>query len=203
MASIIDKPTSKAQKETNKKSKKEEEATDFGILDYKDFLKVRKLDFISDLIVGTEESAKAILDDEERRLREEVESQKREEEEMRRKERHESLEFRRGTWNSKIINYIGDMKTRNGLTIIEETESTSIDASSAKISQLPKRFSLLSKNTPQSNSIALVQDLQQRFEIIWSNLKMPLDQKIDMVKLFYLIYRQLNMAITAIHPYHL
>lgn len=54
-----------------KKPKKDEEVVDISIHDYKEFLKIRKLDFISDLIVRDEELLKALLEEEDMRCREE------------------------------------------------------------------------------------------------------------------------------------
>lgn len=175
--------SSKAQRFNSRKSKKEEELIDFGIKDYKEYLKVRKLDFIGDLIVGEEESAKALLEAEEKKKREKEEAKEREKEEMRIKEREESLKYGRGTWNAKIVDYMASIGEPDEPALDEadngkNPEGAVIDFS--PLSDSPK--SPLTPDIAKSPETSSVTHglLQQKFEVIWKNLKMPLDQRMDM-----------------------
>lgn len=175
---------SKARNTKEKKSKKDDDGYDIGIKDYKDYLKVRKLDFISDLIIGEEESAKAFLEDEERRLRQEKEAQDKKKEEKREKERSESLNYRRGTWNSKIVDYIAEMNERDETSLgfdamhvpnTAQNDGVRGTSFSGKSPAIQRSLSLSDTRTSSAEQV------QQQFEIIWKNLKMPLDQRMDMV----------------------
>jgi hypothetical protein len=216
--------TPKLQKDKDKKSKKEEDFIDFGIKDYKEYLKIRKLDFIGDLIVGVEETAKAIIETEEMRKieRERVEELAREE--IKLKERLDSLKYRRGTWNVKIINilreisneitadapeinpadssqYIDDSSLSNYATesrkSSQDRQPTSESVSKSGIQQtfvnpadsfqyiddslLSNYASESRKSSPDRRTTSVNKSgIQQKFEVIWKNLKMPLDQRMDM-----------------------
>ena len=172
---------------------KEENNLDFGISDYKEYLKVRKVDFIAEFIVGAEESAQALLDDEERRIQETEDLSLKEKLVKEELERNENLKFQKGSWNSRIIDYLDDIRGRNELAMIEEDNQTFnaqnsftrnlklqkgrsfTESKSAEISAVPK----LQKR--KTFSIIESQSLQDQLENIWLKLKMPLDQRMDMV----------------------
>jgi hypothetical protein len=178
-------------RKSQKKSRKDDE-NDFGMADYKEFLKGRKLDFIGDLIVGAEESAKALLEEEERRRIEQEEAEELKKEEERRKERQESLRYRKGTWNAKIVDYIAEMGEMHEIELPLETTLEQLHTSRKSL-EVPQSHILTNDIVPQARR--LTNDkvgqsrrstttnfsyIQQRFEVIWKNLKMPLDQRLDM-----------------------
>lgn len=172
--------TPKFQKDKDKKSKKEEDFIDFGIKDYKEYLKIRKLDFIGDLIVGVEETAKAIIETEEMRKIERERAEELAREEIRLKERLDSLKYRRGTWNVKIINILREINeiTADAPEINPADSSQYIDDSSLSNYATESRKSSQDRQ-PTSESVSK-SGIQQKFEVIWKNLKMPLDQRMDM-----------------------
>jgi hypothetical protein len=89
--------------------RKEEEAMNCGFEDYKEFLKVRRCDFVNELILGETAPEAIVVDPDLIRRQEEEARLIREEEERKARVHKEGTAFRRGTWNFKIMDYLEDL----------------------------------------------------------------------------------------------
>ena len=89
--------------------RREEEAMNCGFDDYKEFLRVRRCDFVNELILGETVPEAIVIDPELLKKQEEEARILRQEEERKEQIRQEGTKFRRGTWNIKIMDYLEDI----------------------------------------------------------------------------------------------
>ena len=96
----------------------------FGLDDFKDYLRIRKCDFVADIIVPDHINKEIDeMNEAELKLKMEQERLLREEEEAKDRKKQEILKFRKGIWNVEILDYLSEIRGKKKTTTISASEA--------------------------------------------------------------------------------
>ncbi|KAI9090457.1 hypothetical protein DFS34DRAFT_637422 [Phlyctochytrium arcticum] len=166
--------------------KKQAAQTDISFPDYLDYLATLKTDFAFNLLYHEDERSEAL-----RKAQEEAEAAAKAEEERKRveNERRERAEQRRqmlsytpGEWNPKIMDFMEELNhaqtgDHGNLVSARPNETRDSEAHSQLDAAASPSQQRASSARPDSVDI---RQMQQELEALWTALKMPSDQKLDM-----------------------
>ncbi|KAI8831958.1 hypothetical protein BJ741DRAFT_615773 [Chytriomyces cf. hyalinus JEL632] len=190
-----------------KEKKKVKKVETFNHGDYLDYIRTRTCDFVLDLLIDSEEEARAFqkaMEEEANRKADAERIRKLQQEEEDRKERRRRRTlYSRGKWNVGALTYMREVQQLTSddeksvdLTSedsdVEKEEKDFVDSSTAAEApesmlneaevQLAKVERVMAKkpNWVRTKSDTDITSAQQELEQLWVTLKMPLDQKLDM-----------------------
>ncbi|KAJ3069251.1 Coiled-coil domain-containing protein 87 [Podochytrium sp. JEL0797] len=175
--------------------------------DYLDYIRTRTCDFILDLLIDSEEEARAyqaaMEEEANRKIDEEKRRRIKQAEDEHKERRRRRTEYNRGNWNVGALTYMREVQQLDEDELYEDIELDEGKVGSPDIPVVadmspdvepPSGFTLeeaqmveaevqKERNQPKlakSKSDTDILSAQQQLEALWVALKMPLDQKLDM-----------------------